>query len=463
MATLLIALLTAFLTVVALWQIAPSDDPLAKRPAGTDSKPAGSATDSSPFTTRFGATVLAGLGGLVVAEVTKTLGSSTPGADTKWYYIVCFIFFFFVLLLFLNFLRAVAEALRSRVAVIYYPLTRVGRPGPRSIGLKFFDWLSYWASRLIRWVFSFRVPLLTFFDTFINLIQGKNQTTTQAFTDAIIEQQRNVIRVADVIRKKLNSLIESYLWERLEEEKRAAEMDKEKRPGQVRVSVSVMSTDQSNVYYISRSAGSALLPFPKISLAWVSVFTGKIRWYESNYQKQNIILFDNTNNTIPDAPKELLLDNYYQYRDGDYEAFVVLPLPHPQRAFGSRYVKGAIHISFSSKGEFEKIWSRPTVAPPTAAPGAEVPPAAASAPAAPTVPPSGAPALAPPAPVAHSEASAREPLPMQYPEIDHMLDDWCPDPAIRTALNDAVAVLGELLHGFNEVIYNNYIQPNQGD
>jgi calcineurin-like phosphoesterase family protein len=465
-ATFLIALLTAFLTVVALWQIPPSDDPLAKKPAGadskdanTDSKAAGGATVSSPFTTRFGATVLAGLGGLVVAEVTKTLGSSTPSPDTKWYYIVCFIFFFFALLFSLNFLRAVAEALRSRVAVIYYPLARLGHPGRRSIGLKFFDWLSYWVSRLIRWVFSLRVPLLTFFDTFINLIQGKNQTTTQAFTDAIIEQQRNVIRVADVIRKKLNSLIESKLLEIVNEGTHPAEADKEKRPGHVRVSISVMSADQSNVHYISRSAGSALLPFPKISLAWVSVFTGKIRWYELNYQKQNIILFDNSNNTIPDAPKELPLDNYYQYRDGDYQAFVVLPVPHPQRAFGSKYVKGAIHISFSSKSDFERIWSVPPPAvPPTAAPGIEVLQAAAPAPVGPTVPPAAAPAT-----FSLSEASDRGALPMHYPQTDHMLDDWCPDPEIRTALNDAVAVLGELLHGFNEVIYNNYIQPNQGD
>lgn len=45
-----------------------------------------------------------------------------------------------------------------------------------------------------------------------------------------------------------------------------------------------------------------------------------------------------------------------------------------------------------------------------------------------------------------------------------MLDPaWCPDPEIRSVVNDAVAVLGELLHGFNEVIYKTYIQPNQGD
>jgi hypothetical protein len=431
MATLLIALLTAFLTVVALWQIPPSDDPLAKKPAGTDSKDANTdskaaatAKDSSPFTTRFGATVLAGLGGLVVAEVTKTLGGSTPSADTKWYYIVCFIFFFFFLLLSLNILRGVVEAMRSRVAVVYYPFARLPRQSR----------FSHRVARLHYWFISLRVPILTFFDTFINLIQGKNQTTTQAFTEAIIEQQRNVIRVSDTIRKKLNALLQLRL----------RELAGPGNPptGHVRVNISVLSADQSNVFYISRTVGSALLPFSKISVAWVSVFTGMIRWYESFYREKNILLFDNSDKTIPDAPKQLMLDSYYEDRHDDYEAFVVLPVPQPQRAFGSKYVKGAIHISFSSKDDFGKIWAVPAVhvvTPPA------VPPAAAPAP---VVPP-----VAPPLPAS----------PVPYPQPDHILGDWCLDPRIQTSLNDAVAVLGELLHGFNEVIYSNYIQPNQGD
>jgi hypothetical protein len=459
-ATLLIALLTAFLTVVALWQIPPTDDPLAKKPtssnsnnANGDGTAAGAAKDSSPFTTRFGSTVLAGLGGLVVSEVTKSLGNPNPSGDTKWYYIVCFIFFFFVLLISLNLLRAAAEALRSRVAVIHYPLARPPQPsgdGKAPVGSQiakhvakgFWDWFTYWVLRIVHWFFSLRVPVLTFFDTFINLIQGKNQTTTQAFADAIIDQQRNVIRVADVIRNRLNLLIESRLRDKLEEEKQAAEADREKRPGHVRVNISVLSADQSNVFYISRSPGSALIPFPKISVAWVCVFTGKIRWFESDYQKKNIILFDNSGKNIPDTPTDLMLDNYYQYRDGDYEAFIVLPVPHPQRAFGSKYVKGAIHISFSSKRDFESIWPGPAnhLQPPLV----EAPTAAA-----------------PVAPATVASAKDSSSPPIHYPQTDHMLEDWCQDDEIRTALNDAVAVLGEMLHGFNEVIYSNYIQPNQ--
>lgn len=438
MATLLIALLTAFLTVVALWQIPPSDDLLAKKPAATDAKgsntnsqASNSGAQSSPFTTRFGATVLAGLGGLLVAEVTKSMGTSTPSAGTKWYYIVWFIFFFFFLLLSLNFLRAVTEALRSRVAVIYYPLARGNNE----------DRFWYRVDRAFRWIGSLRVPVLTFFDTFINLIQGKNQTNSQAFADAIIEQQRNVIRVSDTIRKRLHELLQSRLSTHAESESHRAAPDKahsekahtkpDEAAGErheVRVNISVLSTDQSNVFYISRSPRSSRSTFPKISVAWISVFTGKNRWYESGYPKDKVVLFDNKYRTIPDAPPTIMLGEYYEDRRDDYNAFVVLPVPQPQRAFDSKYVKGAIHISFSSDSDFKSIW-------PGAGDFATVP-----------------------------SGGSGEGKSLHYPEPDHLLDDvWCQDPEVRTALNDAVAVLGELLHGFNEVIYKTYILPSQGD
>lgn len=434
-ATMLIALLTAFLTVVALWQIAPSDDPLAKKPTGNDSTPAPPVASSSPFTTRFGTTVLAGLGGLVFAEVTKTLGNQTPSADTKWYYIDCFIFFFFALLLGLNILRAAAEALRSRVAIIHYPLARPPRPGrDRAAGfwwnlelffLKFWDWLFYWVLRILHWVFSLRVPLLTFFDTFINLIQGKNQTSTQAFTDALIDQQRNVVRVADVIRKNLNTAFHAALGQ----------------DHRVRVSISVLSADQTNVFYISRSASSPQLPFPKNSVAWVSIFTGKIRWYESFYKGNDIVLLDNSGGVVAGAPTQLKLADYYEDRHDDYRAFVLLPVPRPQRGFGSKYIKGAIHISFGTFEDFGAIWTDPAVH------LVPLPPVAAGA----------------PAPIAGPVPPAAPPASILYPDQDQMLGSWCARPEVRAALNAAVLVLGELLHGFNELIYKNYIQPGQGD
>lgn len=412
MAVMFIALLTAFLTVVAIWQIPLSDDPLAKKVKEDNPENKSTATDASPFTSRFGKTIVAGLGGLVVTEVAKTLGNQTPTADTKWYYIVCFIFFFFLLLLSLNFVRAVAEALRARVAIVHYPLARPSRQTD-SLGGKFLDWIFYWFMRTLHWFFSLRVPTLTFFDTFINLIQGKNQTTTRAFADAIIDQQRNVVRVADTIRTNLNALLETKI-------SKLAGAPSDSRP-RVRVNISVLSSDQSTVFYISRTPDSALIPFTKNSVAWVSVFTGQIRWYEASYKsKPDIVLFDNQSGTIAGAKSELKLSEYYQERQEDYEAFIILPVPWPQRGFGTKYVKGAIQISFRKDADFRGIW-------------------------------------------AASDVDVANQVPHAYPRQERMLEDWCIDAEVRTSLNDAVAILGELLRGFNEVIYRNYIEPNQAD
>jgi hypothetical protein len=434
---LLVALLAAFLTVIAISQIPPTDNPAAKKPDDDKDKPA---PDPSPFTNRFGKTILGGLGGLVFADLAKTFTGKQLADDAKCFYVVWFILFFLFLLLLWSAIRSLAEAVRSRVAVIHYPLAR--RPHiPRTLTRRgeserwfhlkqwVVDWfwrivdgVTYWIMRIVNWFFSLKVPALTFFDTFINLVQGKNQTGT-AFSAAVIEQQRNVVRVADTIRRKLHSLLQTKLNEiDVKENKPLAQRH-------VRVNISVLSADQSSVFYISRTPGSALLPFSKISVAWISVFTGKIRWYEIGYRKQNIRLFDNSDKTIPDAPKDIMLDNYYEERQDDYQAFIVIPVPQPQRAFGSNYVKGAIHISFSSTTDFRRIWNTPAVNILSAIP---TPPL--------------------------------QPLPIiPYPQPEDMLGSWCSDDSIRTMLNDAVAVLGELLRGFNEIIYRSYIQPNQTD
>src|SRR6266581_1228979 len=388
-ATFLIALLTAFLTVVALWQIPPSEDPLAKKPANMNQEDANANTtgagtngDSSPFSNRFGKTIIAGFGGLAVSEVAKALGNDKLDDDLKWYYIVCFVSFFFILLLGLNLLRAAAEALRSRVAIIHYPLAR--RPN-QPTGY-------YWSLRIIRKNLN---DLIEF-----RLRHGQPQAAGQA--PAAIKSG------------------ESDNSEGLKE-------SNADRP-RVRVNISVLSADQSSLFYIARAAGSSVLPFTKHSVAWVSVFTGKIRWYNSKYddsgKDEKIILFDNTKDTIPGDEPRIMLDSHYQERDQDYKAFVMFPVPWPQRAFGSKYVKGAIHISLRDDKDFEKIW-KPDVDKP-------------------------------------ADAKIPNEKFRTYPEPDRlMIEDWCIHEDVRTALQSASTVLGELLRGFNEVIYKSYIEPDQ--
>jgi hypothetical protein len=414
MAVLLIALLTAFLTVVAIWQIPASDTLLTNQVVKAQSA-AETATDNSPFATRFGKTVIAGLAGLAATEVVKSLGNQPSSSDSKWYYVVWFIVSFFLLLFVLNGVRAFAEALRARVAIVHYPLARVAHLRSSSAG-RLGDWAMYWALRALHWLFLLKVPLLTLFDTFLNLIQGKNQTTTRAFADTIVRQQSNVVHAADAVRENLTELIGRKV---MEGRIAAKELAHRGVGPSVRVAISVLSEDQSNAFYISRAPGSSLLPFTRRSLGWISVFTGQIRWFQSKYRAlpdwSKIVLFDNRAGTITDEDPQILLSTHYQDRQEDYHAFVILPVPWPQRGFGTDYVKGAIHISFREDVDLEYIWNANSIVP------------------------SGGP-------------------PPIYQSPHSMVEDWCTDVEVRAALRTSMAVLGELLAGFNEVIYKSYIE-----
>jgi hypothetical protein len=434
---LLIALLAAFLTVIAVWQIPPTDDLLTKKPddKSGDKDPSKPAADSSPFTTKLGKTVIGGVGGFVFTDIAKTLCSKNLSDDAKCFYLVWFIIFFFLLLLLSAVLRGFIEAIRSRVAVIHYPLARPPRPprssgheggqgspsgarkprlpGPARIFWRIWDWLAYWFLRLTNWFFSLKVPALTFFDTFFNLIQGKNQTTTRALAEVVIDQQKSLIRVADAIRKNLNHLLESKFPSK----------ESDSTLPHVRVNISVLSADQSSVFYISTAPGSAILEFPKRSVAWVSVFTGQIRWWCADFRAraEKILLFDNSKGFIADAEDKMMLSNYYQDRYGDYGGFVIIPLPWSPRSH-SKYVKGAIHISFRDTDDIFAIWGKGQIDPPPADPS--------------------------------------NPSVFTYPTPEHMLAEWCTRDDVRAALQNSVYALSELLFGFNEIIYKNYIHPD---
>jgi hypothetical protein len=419
MAVLLIALLAAFLTIVQIWQIPPPDNPLVssskssdaqkgvqKNNGGAQATEPKPAFDPSPFASNFGKTVIAGLGGLAAETVLKSL-EGKPTADDREFYIVWFILFFFLILFGSAFFRACGEALRARFSIIYYPLARPPKP---KTGID----LHYQRARISHWASAWQVPLLTFLDTFVNLIQGQNQTMTRVFSDKIVEQQRNVVRVANTIRRQLNEVIRLRLTH-------LVDPNVPINPEDVRVNISVLSADQSSVFYIARTPGSAVQSFTKSSVAWISVFTGKIRWYKYSYKADEvlypkIVLYDNHGGTIPGEQPLIYLSSHYQPRDDDYKAFVMFPFPWPQRGYGSDYVKGAIHISFRHEDGFDRLWGFPPAVTET-----------------------------------HDDPVIQSPK-HEYENENLMLSDWC-DEKIRATLREAIMVLGELLHGFNENIY----------
>lgn len=404
---LLIALLVAFLTVVQVWQIPPPEDPLSEEGAkGQQADPKTAGFQPSPFASNFGKTVIAGLGGLAATAILDALANK-PSPDDKELFIVWFTIFFFLLLGGLAAFRAIVEAIRARVAIVLYPPPPpVHTVPPQGPWHRFSDWLDRSTRRFSQWFGSLRVPLLTLFDTFLNLIQGKNQTRTAAFERTIIAQQRNRVRAAETIRKQLNDLIQR-------------KMPADVVHHSVRVNISVLSSDGS-VFYIARAPGSASLKFTKRSVAWVSVVSGQIRWYKKVYDALNsVVLFVNDHDQIPGEIKALLLKDYYQWRDSDYEAFVMFPVPWPRRELVGDYVKGAIHVSFKRQADFELLW-----------PGGQIDPAG---------------------------------NPPTYTGPDEMLQTRCADLEVGATLRNSVAILGEVLRGFNEIIYKNYIEPKQLD
>lgn len=307
--------------------------------------------------------------------------------------------------------------------------------------------------------------MLTFADTFTNLIQGKNQTITQVFSDKIVDQQRSVLRIARTIREQLNNVILDYL--------RGIKPPEPVRPEEVRVNISVLSRDQTNLFYISRASESSRQSFPKHSVAWISVVTGKIRWYKLTYSAsddlfKDIIFFDNSAGTLADDAAQIRLNSHYQRRGGeDYEAFVVFPVPLSQRGLGSDYVKGAIHISFSREAHFERVWSftcTPEEAREKATKDIDAKIQAATADAERqqlhqmrSVDIDAA--------VKAAEPRICDPVieKHKYQSEQYMLGAWCKDPEVRATLNTAVRVLGEVLRGFNEHIYTSISKSEQPD
>lgn len=493
MAVLLIAFVAAFLTVVQVWQIPSPVNPNTKQEPESakggqvdDAKNNAGASKSdyepSPFASNFGKTVIMGLGGLAAESVLKSF-ENKPSANDKEFYVVWFVIFFFLILVLGALIRALGEAVRERISIVHLKYLRTAPPypdkeAPRWEWFKYYvkralSWINYCVLRTWYWLLSLRSTLLIFLDTFLNLIQGKNQTLTQVFSKTITHQQRNMICVAQTVRTYLNGVIRQRLLENLlTPSTTAAERDKIleriENPRNVRVNISVMSGDQSRVFYIATAPGSANDGFTQRSVAWVSVFTGKIRWYKHSYKDEKlypgvfskIILFDNQSGTIPGDEPTIYLQSHYQLRDDDYEAFIMFPLPWPRRGH-SGAVKGAIHISFSKQEDFESIWKftplpekdqnvlKEKMSPEDWQKGvarakqeqdkAEADADKAKADQA----------------IANPDSDANDPVLLghTYAFEDRMLGEWCDDPETRASLLQAVKVLGELLHGFNENIY----------
>jgi len=461
-----IALLSAFLTVVEVWQIPPattsfsSPSPSKKGGGGesaTGEAPAQSSKNNnsgkpaSLLQSNFTTTVLSGLGGLAVVSLLDSLqpaqaSGSAGGSGVKTYYIVLFVLFFSMFLFGSAILRGLGEALRSRLAIPYKIPIR-GREGKqRSSG-----WSSYVFQRPWRWLLSYRPTFLVMMDTAFNVIQGKNQLQSAVFSEEIVELQRSLVRTVDQVRESIAAEILHAI--------KGREGAGEEHPNSedVRVNISILSAGGSSVYYVSRDPKSLPRPFGRHSIAWLSVAAGLARWCKLDeegvlsYEDKTELIKDRDKGLISDDPDsgQHLLANYFEYRpEPDYRAFIVIPVPWLARGEEGQYRKAGIQISFSRPGYMDEVWNGLDLEKSKKSEG-EVK-------------------------VASGKVVADK-LKPDYDHWEHLLNlvpsnhggagksrmIFIKDPGLHAALHQAVRVLEEALRHFNDTIFEEVIRPER--
>jgi hypothetical protein len=198
----------------------------------------------------------------------------------------------------------------------------------------------------------------------------------------------------------------------------------------VRVSVSVMKGDGTELRYVATARGNLDKSFPPQSMAWISAFSGEPRWFVKRYLGEEPVLLYENATALPLVPSgALALADYFQQRVQDYGAFVVIPVPGQRKGgVGSR--KGAIHISFDSCETLASVWKldalqKGTVFDPT---GETV------------------------QMVGDFHVVFDNPERLLQPDFIH-------SPAVAAVLRESVDVATEMLRNFNDDVFEHYIQP----
>lgn len=385
-----IALLAAFLTVVEVWQIPPPNTRALNVRATPSAAADGSTSQADPkaqayggaallFSSNFARTVLSGLAGLALVSTFDGLWLTDQGAKTiqeKPYYLVLFVLFFLLILFTSALLRGLTEALRSRVALVrreppHDSTAHKAARGQRRTPLHTRFW---W------WFLSLKIPLLVLWDTFFNVIQGKNQLRSAAFENDIAELHMSLLRGVDRLRRELDEAFRVALNRQAaaqhpQQPKTVVEgfsgtpaayppkpNHPEHRDCDVRVNIGLMAADESAVFYVSREMGSLTRSFGERSLAWLAVHTGHPFWWRKEYQANanKIELFDNSKEIFERLEgRKLHLDEYFQMRgEPDYESFIILPLPWGHRGDSGEYRKAGITISFRFSRDLGLLWNK---------------------------------------------------------------------------------------------------------
>lgn len=372
-----IALLFAFLTVVEVWQIqppttsltaagtqsaqaSPPEQPGASAEAGATTPPVRKGRAilpaSSLFSSNFSKTVLSGLGGLAVISVAGGDFWGLNDNSAQALFLVFFIGFFLSGLVLSAVVRGLDEAVRSRIVLRrMWPAMPVPKSSPRF--LRFARWSGYWLRRSLAWFGSFRATAVVFIDTLFNVLQGKSQVQAALLSETITDHHEALLETAERVRYEVHQAVIRAL---LKPGELPRNLPHEER---IRVAVSLLSSDEKEVYYIASERGSVPKPFGIYSVAWIAAHQAVARWVKLDKASENVyfgdhaVLWSNKKGEIPGPRGELLLKQYYQSRgEEDYKAFIVLPMPWCERGREAGHRRGLIHISFKEASFLEALW-----------------------------------------------------------------------------------------------------------
>lgn len=183
------------------------------------------------------------------------------------------------------------------------------------------------------------------------------------------------------------------------------------------------------MYYLAADEGSLPTRFPPESVAWVSTVSGEPRWWKKSYGLgENILLFEarTEQQALPGIQeKQIVLASFLHERPGaDYAGFIVLPVPRRRAGMVPGRRRGAIHVSFASEQDFNRIWTLP----------------------------------GPPRTPAETGTPARELLKI-YDNPELALTAALNDPCLRMILSESMGVLGAAIQHFNEAVFEAHIRP----
>jgi hypothetical protein len=250
------AVLTAFLTVAALWKVVPSSGGTAVTATATDTAGGGTATATaaagddagSVFRSNLGRTVASGLAGIAAVTVLKDVWG-VSGTAGQAFFATVFIVLFLLFLVVVALVRAFIEALRSRVAA-----------GDASAKVP------WWRDRTIA---------LVFFDTAANVLFGQSQVLGAVWEKRHVQVQERLVATAERVREEVSTAIGDALRDRGRQATEGRDF---------RVGISLLTVHHDEVFYLATARASADKVFDSRSVAFVAAYSGEARWWKLPYQ-----------------------------------------------------------------------------------------------------------------------------------------------------------------------------------